>query len=295
MDHAAAHERLADLALEAEGLQRLRVSGTPEDRDLLDHVDGCAECRAEVANADRLRAALRDALATTPVVRRVDFDPIAPPAALRDAILGAARSERASASARVEPATMSAAPPSAASPMVLAPAPPASARSRWATPRWASGIAAALIVALLGGLGGLVVGQQVGAGDATSMTAVVATVDRVLAAEPHWVVPLRTAAGTPAGSVAWSKQDFAVLTSALTAPASGHVYRCWLEWDGRWAVIGQMDFAGATAYWVGSVGDWATLNIDSGTRFVVTLDPAASPAPGSGPMSPGVLIANLAG
>jgi anti-sigma-K factor RskA len=63
--------------------------------------------------------------------------------------------------------------------------------------------------------------------------------------------------------------------------------------DGRWAVIGQMDFGGATAYWTGSVGDWATLDVSDGTRFVVTLEPAASPAPNGGPTSPVVLQADL--
>ncbi len=37
-----------------------------------------------------------------------------------------------------------------------------------------------------------------------------------------------------------------------------------------------MYFAGQTAYWVGSLDEWATFQIGPTTRFVVTLEPAGS-------------------
>lgn len=272
LDHAAAHERLADLGLEADGLDRLRTSGLPADQALLAHLRGCSTCQAEAAAAAALRDALQTAFEAMPEVQRVDR--IEPPAELRAAILGAARREPRDA---VRPRL---------SPVVGAPV-----TARFA--RWPAAIAAALVVALFGGIVGLQVGRT--GDDTASMASLVATVDRVLAADPHWVVPLKTPAGASAGSVSWSKTDFAVLTTALARPGSGRTYRCWLEWDGQWAVIGEMDFSGATAYWTGSVGAWAHLNVGPGSRFVVTLDPIGGPTPATGPSAAPVLAADLTG
>ncbi|MBI3751100.1 MAG: hypothetical protein HY263_05525, partial [Chloroflexi bacterium] len=56
--------------------------------------------------------------------------------------------------------------------------------------------------------------------------------------------------------------------------------------------IGVMDFAGDTAYWTGSVGDWAAVAFDPGTQFVVTLE-ADGGMPPSSPTTPAVLVADL--
>jgi len=40
-------------------------------------------------------------------------------------------------------------------------------------------------------------------------------------------------------------------------------------------LVGQMFFAGGTAYWVGSLDEWATWEIGPDTQFVVTLEAAA--------------------
>ncbi len=48
MDHAEAHERIADLALEPRRLVELETDPTPEDRALLAHVATCATCRADL-------------------------------------------------------------------------------------------------------------------------------------------------------------------------------------------------------------------------------------------------------
>jgi hypothetical protein len=270
LDHAAAHERLADLGLEADGLERLEASSLPDDRALLDHLRGCSTCQSEVAASTSLRDALRIAFQALPDVQPLDR--IEPSAALRGQLLAAVRREPKGPMPRPVPVVATA------------------TVARFS--RWPAAIAAALIVALLGGAVGLQLGRQAN-DDGTSMAAVVATVDRVLGADPHWVVPLKTASGAAAGSVSWSRQDFAVLTTALTHPAAGRTYRCWLEWDGRWAEIGEMDFQGTLAYWTGSVADWATLNVGSGSRFVVTLDPAGGATPATGPTTPVVLSADL--
>jgi hypothetical protein len=33
-----------------------------------------------------------------------------------------------------------------------------------------------------------------------------------------------------------------------------------------------MEFAGSTAYWVGSLDDWASISLEPGTRFIVSLE-----------------------
>jgi Anti-sigma-K factor rskA len=298
LDHAAAHERLADLALEGDALDRLAASAMPEDRALLGHLEGCDACQAEVAASAALRDALRTAFQAMPDLP--SLDPIQPPPALRAGVLAAARQEprtgtfsgpaRATAGASAADAsTGGSGELDRRRPVVLG------SRGRWlagVASRWPAAIAAALVLAVVGGAVGLQLGRRSGEEDAASMVGVVATLDRVLTAEPHWVAPLQAGTAT-VGSVSWSKSDFAVLTTALRPPADGRVYRCWLEHDGRWAVIGQMDFGGTTAYWTGSVGDWATLDVSDGTRFVVTLESSASPAPNGVPTSPIVLQADL--
>jgi hypothetical protein len=274
MDHAEAHERLADLLLEPDRLARLPASTDLDDRAFLAHLRGCPECRSELAALGPLQRRLREAFGDGDASMA---EPIAPPDALRAAVL---------AQAHAEPRTRPIAPGTRpAAPIVVA--------RRWSAPRWSVGLAAALVIALLGGAAGMQLQRMTGTGLSDSAVAVVSTVERVLAADPHWVVPLRTAAGTAAGSVAWSRQDFAVLATGLVAPARGQVYRCWLEWSGKVAPIGVMDFAGDTAYWTGSVGAWASVTLDPTTRFIVTLESAAPPPSGGVPAGPALLQADL--
>lgn len=276
MDHASAHERIADLALEAGGLDRLASSGAPDDRALMDHVHGCEACQADIATSRTLSAGLRQALSELPMAASVE--PIAAPDSLRAAVLDAAHRERAGLDRAV-----------ARDPRADAPA--RRAWLAWLRPRWAPGLAAALAIALLGGVAGSQLQRWSGSTGDESVVAVVATLNRVLAADSHRIVPLRTAAGAAAGSVAWSRQDFAVLASTLTKPAAGTTYRCWLQWAGKSTAIGTMEFAGDTAYWTGSVGNWAAVAFDPGTRFVVTLE--AEGGKPSSPTTPAVLVADL--
>jgi len=284
MDHAAAHERIADLALEADGLDRLEASTAPEDRALQEHLRGCAACRLDVATSRRLSDGLRQALSDLPGASSVQ--PIVPPESLRAAILEAASREGASSRTSAEIAGPARAADTTRRAGVLA-------RPRtWGASQWAFGIAAAVAIAILGGLAGMQLQRTSEGSGGDSIVAVVSTLDRVLAADQHRIVQLRTPDGTAAGAVAWSQRDFAVLATSLTPPPAGQVYRCWLQWSGKTAFIGAMEFAGDTAYWTGSVGDWAAVAFDPGTRFVVTLEPSAG-APPKAPTTPAVLQADL--
>src|SRR5215208_2551455 len=90
MDHAEAHERIADLALEPAWLKGLGEPGTVEQRALREHVSGCARCRAELAEWRDLHGVLGNAL---PAERREQLEPILPPADVRARVLAAASAE----------------------------------------------------------------------------------------------------------------------------------------------------------------------------------------------------------
>jgi hypothetical protein len=119
---------------------------------------------------------------------------------------------------------------------------------------------------------------------------VTAVLGRVLSEPDHRVVSLAAADGTKQGSVAWSTHDLAVMTTALDRPPTGQVYRCWIERDGVRSPVGQMWFVGDLAYWTGSLDDWATITLDGGGRFGVSLEPASG---GTGGQP--VLVADLPG
>lgn len=282
MDHAEAHERIADLALDHDGLDRVDAAGRGDTADpaFVAHVRGCPTCRADLAAIRSVDQRLRDALADVRDVAAIQ--PINPPESLRDAVLG---------SARLEPRTAV-----VASGRSAATAPAGQVGgwlARWprlTTPQWATALAAVLIIAVVGGLAGRTIAPTPTRPD-PSMVAAVATLDRVLLAPDHHLETLASPAGVASGSVAWSAQDFVVLTSALPAPAQGRVYRCWLQWSGKWAPVGEMDFAGLTAYWTGPTGAWSDLLGQAGTRFVVTTEVAGPP--GEAPTGAILLQADL--
>jgi hypothetical protein len=286
MDHAEAHERIADLALDRDAVARLESEGSAAD-PFLEHVRDCAACQTELAAVRDLDRGLREALGALRDTAAIE--PIHPPESLRDAVLEAARREP-----RLAPApTLATGVPSPVAPAAM----PAS-NGRWwrlelprlTAPQWAAGLAAVLVIAILGGVAGRALAPGT-AGPDPSMVAAVATLDRVLNAPDHRLVTLATPAGAASGSVAWTAQDFVVLTSALSEPQPGRVYRCWLQWAGKWAAVGSMDFAGSTAYWTGSPGAWTELLAAPGTRFVVTAE-AAGPA-GDAPTGSVLLQASL--
>jgi len=278
MDHGTAHERIEDLLLEPARLAGLDSSRAPEDVALREHLAGCPACQADLEGWAQLQSAVADSLPASIAEANAVVQPLELPPSLRARVLASVR------------------PASAESP--LAPIQMAGERRRWAglaTPRtaWLS-LAAALVVLVVGAgvlidqAGRLTNSQEEAQGLAQAMAAV----DRVLAEPQHRVVALTTPAGGAGGSISWTRHDLVVLTTALEAPKPGEVYRCWLNNDGTGWAIGKMYFAGSTAYWVGSLDEWASFEIGPTTQFRVSLEPpGADPGTRSGPI---VLEASLA-
>ena len=266
MDHAAAHERIADLLLEPARLAGLDRSEHPDDLALREHLATCPGCREDLESWRRLGLAVgqalpQDAAAATEVVEPIDVPP-----SLRARVIGAVHD------AAQEGATREG---GVGAPVSLEARRSGTAerRARRLAP-WL-GLAASLIVIV--GASWITLDQVrlrgTAEAEATALTNIVAAVDRVLAS-PHKIVELRHPDGATAGSISWSRHDWVVLTTALTEPAGDQRYKCWLEEADRSVMVGQMHFAGGTAYWVGSLDEWATWEIGLETQFLVTLEAA---------------------
>ena len=263
MDHAQAHERIADLALEPSDLEAMLASDSPEDRALAEHVSGCATCRAELDSWQGVHRTLSGALQSHKPGARLDVEPIEPGDELRTRILGLARAADRPI-ARSAPARLAFLSSRTWSPFV--------------------GLAAALVVAIAGTF--LLAGPGASllhtVDEARALSEVVASMDRIMADPDHQVAVLKTTSGQSAGSLAWASRDLVVLSSALTSPGQGRTYRCWLSTTDGEEPMGEMEFAGATAYWVGSLGEWASVSLEPGARFIVSLEPTDSSATGTG-------------
>ncbi|MBA3877343.1 MAG: hypothetical protein C0498_10460 [Anaerolinea sp.] len=299
LGHAEAHERLADLVLEPGGLERL---GTPATDELTAHVVACETCSREVHAWRRTRDALEASLGSGP--DRLDLgdlavdEPIAVPAALRGTILGAVRDLPETRTAITSPAPVAvpaatlgpaALGPANLGPAALGPATSTAGRRVPAVRRLLPLVAVLAIVAVGTGL----LADQSGRLDrarqeSAALEAVTATLDRVLSDPAHRVVDLRGADGTVRGSLSWSSRDLVVLTTALEPPPPGKVYRCWIERDGVRSPMGQLWFAGGTAFWSGSLEEWATTSFPDGGTFGISLEPVSGPAG-----NPAILAADL--
>lgn len=255
MDHPAAHDRIEDLLLDPARLAGLATSTALDDVELREHVAGCAACRADLETWRALQQSIGEALPASESGARAAVQSIELPPSLRAATVDAIR--------RPQPRSV-----------VTAMRP---ARER---PRLVAWLSLAASIAVIASAVFVTVDQMnqksIAEADARSLTTAIAAVDRVLAEPDHRAVALRATNGAPAGSISWSSHDLVVLTTALTAPASGQRYRCWLEDGGTSKAIGWMEFAGPTAYWIGSLDEWATFQIGPSTKFVVTLEPAGS-------------------
>lgn len=291
LDHAAAHERIADLALEPAALDAALASGPDGDRELAAHVATCERCQADVAAWRGVQGSLAGALgaaASRPGDRR-DLEPIEPGRDLRASILAAAAADaRQRAGAPALAGASTAAPTTTiatanATPVLRF---PTFGRLTSSTGQVFLGLAAAFVVAVAGTL--LLAGPTSDllrtVDEARSLTGVVAATNRILADPAHRSVALTASDGSTGGSVVWSSQDLVVLTSALEAPAAGSVYRCWVVGKGHETPIGQMEFAGGTAYWVGSLDDWASIALRPGWSFYVTLESGTTGSARSGPV-----------
>jgi hypothetical protein len=260
MDHAAAHERIEDLLLDPRRLADLERSTAPEDVALREHVAGCAACRADLDAWRGLGAAITGSLPRSTGEAMAATEPTELPPSMRAAVLARARSEPRAAAGSTQPIAID----------------PHRARRSRLGPLLA--LAASLIVIV--GSVGVVLDQtaqrHAAEAEAAGLTTALGAVNRVLAAPGHVVVQLQDPSGTNAGSISWSRHDWVVITNALARPASGQSYLCWLEENGRSTLVGSMQFAGDTAFWVASVDKWATWEITPATRFVVTLQPTGS-------------------
>ncbi len=271
IDHAAAHERIEDLLLDPARLAALEASTAAEDVALRDHLGGCPTCAADLEGWRRLQVAVESSLPRGADVRTQAeaVQPLELPHSLRARVLAAVDTDRREANRPGAPVSIAGA--------STAPTSTARARRGSRLGPWV-GLAAGILV--LTGAGVIAVDQvgQRAAAEASAheLQEALAVVDRMLATD-HKVVPLRTSAdGEPAGTISWSRHDWVVLTKALPAPRGDQEYLCWLETDGRNVPIGEMEFAGSTAYWVASLDEWQTWEIGPTTRFVVTLEPAGA-------------------
>ncbi len=265
MDHAEAHELIADLALEPDRLTDLTSSQAAEWLELREHVSTCVPCTAELNSWQSVHEAGRAALADADSgeLRR-----IAAPPDLRRRVLTQAHNR--------------------------APAP-----RRWRLGRAAllrAGVVLAIVVVIGSGLAIVNQQAQLNASNANrqALAAAVAAASNVLADPAHRVVGLASAdgsAGTAKGSIAWTRHEIVVLATGLATPPNGQVYRCWLAANGAQTLIGRMNFVDGQAFWAGSLDEWAEVDLGSAQQFEVTLE-LANP-PGSSPGGAAVLAGQL--
>jgi hypothetical protein len=275
MDHAEAHERIADLALEPRRLATLVSSDTPDDVALRSHVVTCPRCQAALADWREFQAATAAALATN---HPEQLEPMAPPAELRRRVLAAAHAE---------PRTDA------------LPADIIQIRRRSRPVSSGGLLALAAVFALVAvGLGVLFIREQSANLDRAALehlwlSDTVSALGRVLATPDHHTIALHGADGAAAGALAWSRHDLVVLSNGMPAPAEGQVYRCWLNYDGTETAMGRMWFVDGNAFWVSSTNDWAAIDLDPEKQFLVTLEPTSNQSgQHTGPV---VLQANLGG
>ena len=289
MEHADAHERIADLSLEPDRLVQLARELASVDRGaavyvsrdaFVDHVAGCEVCREEVGAWYRAHTLVHEALVdpTGPVLLAdvADGEPMTAPAHLRESVL-----------TRIKLDALPETPSGRVSQRRVVPA----IRSRVSRRRLLPLVAVMSILVVAGGLvldGNARLGRA--ESEALALQTMSATLDRVLQDPNHWVVDLRGVDGQSRGSVSWSTRDLVVLTTALAPPPEGRVYRCWLERDGQRSGVGRMVFAGGTSFWVGTLGAWGSTSFGPGSTFGISLEPVSGSEG-----NPAILAAALGG
>jgi hypothetical protein len=257
-DHRDVRESLEAAAVEPGGLDRLEAGDTAEAALVVGHLAGCPECLEEMARLRRADTLLRPILASEP-------DP-----ALRERTLAFVR--ELGVRRDVTDATRDAAvPPATGLPSI---------RGRART-GWAAGLAAALVVGLLGGA--LIV--RVAAPDGTADPAVAfdqvtrETTALIASGDSREVV----LTGDPgmSGTLILSPSAGRMVVSAtgLGTPPRGSEYRCWVEVDGTRVALGAMWWAGDVAWWAGDVAIPAV--IPPGVVYGVSLVEAGAPGPGT--------------
>lgn len=282
MDHAEAHERIADLALEPRRVIDLETDPTPEALALLAHVRSCTACQADLDAWRRTHEAVLATASLAEPATAAGSDPAGrpdvltpdgpsqPPASLREAVA-------AIPGHSLRPLEDDARQPLA---WAASAARPAGRRTGWRLPA----LAAVLVIGLVVGLGA-VVADQVGRADVArhqvdQLVGLSKSVDRVLRDADHTAISLVGLDGEPAGTAAWSSAEIVVMSTALTPPGVGAEYRCWVEHDGQRTPIGAMRFADGVAYWSGPLDRYDDLPFEGG-RLGVSLEVTGQPGTGA--------------
>ena len=281
MQHAEAHERLADLALEPRALLALDRDASPGAAQLRAHVASCPTCGAEVEAWRETHGAVLEALedaAARGDALAGDEGPISLPPGLRGSVARAVAAERAATSrsgARSGGATVR-------SRLVSI----AGGRRPWLA------LAAALVVLVVGS-GAIAIDQahraDVARADSFELAQLVRSTEGILANPAHTSVTLASVDGTSSGLVAWTAQDAVVLATHLSAPAEGLVYRCWVERGTTRTPVGNMAFVQGVGYWWQDPSEAGGASLWNGGRLIVTLGPVG------GPGGPALLSAPLPG
>jgi hypothetical protein len=277
MQHAEAHERLADLALEPRAFLAFDRDRSPEAEELHAHISGCATCSADVEAWRSTHAAVLEVLGYAPVQgspAAFDDQPIALPPGLRAAVARIPRQE-ASADLGAAPAPL---------PLVR--------RASASRARWWLGLAAALVVAIAGA-GAVAIDRahqaDVARAESAELVRLVRSTEQILADPGHTSITLASASGTASGLVAWSDTDSVVIATGLNPPDAGLAYRCWVEKSGTRTAVGDMSFQQGIGYWWQHPSEQGGPSLWSGGRLIVTLGPA------NGPGGPELLSAPLPG
>jgi len=275
-DHPAAHEYLADLALEPRRLAEVGRSQAPADVALREHLEQCPTCRVEAEEWARVQGTLVGTL----LAAGEASERTALPPDLRPRLLAAARAGEGADRRGARPA--------------------GARRPRWwpaGTPIGrlvAAAVAGVVVLALLGGAW-VIRDQQarleVAALERSALVELAEMLGEIVTTSDHDAVTLLTADGAAAGTLAWTRHSLVVLSDALGEPGGNYVYRCWVMREGDATAVGRLYFAGGWAYWAGSTDRWAAIDLRSSGRFVVSLEAAGDPP--AQPDGPVVLHADL--
>lgn len=289
MEHAEAHEQLADLALDPRALLALDREASPAIVELRAHIEGCPTCSAEVRAWRETHAAVLEALTASTDqggAASSDDQPIALPPGLRASVARAVAAEVAA----VGGAERRSSGPDVVGSGDRAP------RTRFdlilgGRRPWLA-LAAALVLAVAGS-SAIALDQshrgEVARADSASLAVLVARTEGILADPAHTSVTLAAADGSSAGLIAWTETDAVVLTTHLAAPAEGLVYRCWVEQGTTRTPVGEMSFRQGVGYWWQHPNEAGGASLWNGGRLIVTLGPAG------GPGGPAILSAPLPG
>jgi hypothetical protein len=271
MHHADVRERLELAALEPGGLDRLTAGDAADAAVVAGHLAGCPSCLHELDRLRRSTAILREVIAAEP------------PAELRERTLAFVREVGVPRGSKAAAGAVSASIPASDVGRGDAPAAPAhDARGRdLRRVAWIASIAAVVVLSVVATA--TLVGSRVNE-EIDALAKVASWNVGIASAGDGQHVPLRAAAGSPAGSArgeltfARSTGALVVVVKDLAEPTDGSEYRCWLRApDGSRTRVGRMDFAGGISYWVGNVS--ALAGAAPGTTFEISLvDRGGDPA-----------------